>query len=94
MKTKADGVPKAFEPYTKEEIQLLLSMLPTHDNVRIIAKTLGRSRGAIYTLYRLAYSVDWLKENIQNTAPHQDNVVTKIASAKKKLGIFVGHRPK
>jgi hypothetical protein len=94
MKTKANGVPKAFEPYSKEEIQLVLSMVPTHTNVKNLAKSLGRTQGAIYTVYNLAYSGKWLKQFLKDLGPHQDNVATKVASTKKKLGIFIGHEPR
>ena len=94
MKTKADGVPKAFERYTKEEIELILSLTPTYGNVKNLAKSLGRSTGAIYVIYNHAYSGKWLKKSLKALGPHQNNVDTKIAAAKKKLGIFIGHEPR
>jgi len=94
MKTKADGVPKAFERYTKEEIELILSLTPTYSNVNNLAKSLGRTEDAIYTIYSLAYSGKWLKQMLSGLGPHQNNVATKVAAAKKKLGIFIGHEPR
>lgn len=91
MKTKSAGIPKAFEPYTKEEIQLILSLIPTYQNVRSLAKSLGRSDEAIQFIYKLAYSGRWLKKWLEALGPHQDDVATKIALAKKKFGIFVGY---
>ena len=92
MKTKKDGIPNAFAPYKQEEVNMILTLVPTHGNVRNLAKSLGRSTDAIYTLYHLAYSGRWLKDILNRTEDTQDNVAAKIARAKKKLGIFVGHK--
>ncbi|MEX1254217.1 MAG: hypothetical protein WEE64_07740 [Dehalococcoidia bacterium] len=94
MKTKREGVPKAFDPYTRGEIELVLSLVPTRANVANLAQSLGRTEDAIWTLYELAYSGRWLKKQLARFGPHQDNVTTKIGQAKKKLGIGIGHIPK
>ena len=94
MRTKMDGPPKAFDPYSKEEIEMILSLVPTRVNVKNIARSLGRSEDAIYTIYELAYSGRWLKSQLAGFGSHQDNVMTKIGAAKKKLGISIGHIPK
>ena len=94
MRTKRDGIPRAFEPYSQQEMDLILSLVPTHANVKNIAKSLGRSQDAIYTVYHYAYSGRWLKRDLAEMGEHQDNVLTKIAKAKKKYGIFIGHEPK
>ena len=91
MKTKLNGIPKAFEPYKQEEINLILTMVHTYANVKNLAKSLGRNQGAIYTIYNMAYSGKWLKSMLRDMSESQDNVVTKVARAKKKYGIFVGH---
>lgn len=91
MKTKADGVPKAFDRYSKQEVELILTLPPTNTNVRNLAKALGRTEDAIFTIYFMAYSGKWLKSMSKDMKPHQDNVVTKVTAAKKKLGIFIGH---
>ena len=70
LRTKKDGIPNAFAPYKQQEINLILSLVPTHGNGR------------------------WLKDVLNRTEDTQDNVVTKVARAKKKLGIFVGHEIK
>jgi hypothetical protein len=93
VKTKKDGVPHAFTPYKQEEINLILTLAPTHGNVKNLAKSLGRTADAIYTIYHLAYSGRWLKDLLNDMKDSQDNVVTKVARAKKRLGIFVGHAP-
>lgn len=91
MKTKKNGIPNAFAPYKQQEVNLILTMIPTHGNVKNLAKSLGRSNGAIYTIYHPAYSGRWLKDTLSDMDDSQDNIVTKIARAKKKLGIFIGH---
>ena len=92
MKTKKDGIPNAFNPYKQEEVNLILTLSPTHANVKNLAKSLRRSTDAIYTVYHLAYSGRWLKDTLNGMGDSQDNVATKIARAKKKLGIFIGHK--
>ena len=94
MKTKKDGIPNAFNPYKQEEINLILTLAPTHANVKNLAKSLGRSTDAIYTVYHLAYSGRWLKDTLNGMGDAQDNVATKIARAKKKHGIFIGREVK
>jgi len=94
VKTKKDGIPNAFNPYKQEEVNLILTLAPTHANVKNLAKSLGRTTDAIYTVYRLAYSPRWLKDTLSGMEASQDNVATKIARAKKKFGIFVGHEVK
>lgn len=71
-----------------------MSMIPTHANVRNLAESLGRSDDAIYTIFELAYSGNWLKNTLRGMKENQDNVATKIARTKKKLGIFIGYNPK
>ncbi|MBN1190791.1 MAG: hypothetical protein JXA46_13635 [Dehalococcoidales bacterium] len=90
MKTKQDGIPNAFNPYKQEEVNLILSLTPTYINVKNLAKSLGRTTNAIYVIYQMAYSGKWLKNMLNDMDDSQDNVVTKIAKAKKRQGIFVG----
>lgn len=92
MKTKRNGILNAFTPYKQEEVNLILTLAPTHANVKNLAKSLGRSIDAIYTVYHLAYSSRWLKDTLSGMGDTQDNVATKIARAKKKHGIFIGHK--
>jgi hypothetical protein len=93
VRTKKDGIPNAFNPYKQEEVNLILTLAPTHANVKNLAKSLGRTTDAIYTVYHLAYSGRWLKDTLSGMGDAQNNVVTKIARAKKKHGIFIGHAP-
>jgi len=94
LKTKRNGIPHAFTPYKQEEINLILTLAPTHANVKNLAKSLGRSTDAIYTVYHLAYSGRWLKDTLSGMGDAQNNVATKIARAKKRHGIFIGHEIK
>jgi hypothetical protein len=89
LKTKKDGIPRAFTPYEQEEINLILTLPPTHSNVKNLAKSLGRTTDAIYTVYHIAYNRRWLKDLLNGMKDSQDNVVTKIARAKKKHGTFI-----
>jgi len=93
MKKKSDGVVRAFERYSQQEVDLILSLVPTHTNVKNLAKSLGRTQDAIYMVYNYAYSGKWLKRDLAEMDEHQNNVLTKIAKAKKKNGIFIGHEP-
>lgn len=93
MKKKSDGVARAFERYSQQEVDLILSLVPTHTNVKNLAKSLGRTPDAIYVVYNYAYSGRWLKRDLADMAEYQNNVLTKIAKAKKKSGIFIGHEP-
>ena len=94
MKTKANGIPRAFEPYKQKEIDLILSMVPTHTNVKNLAESLGRTQDAIYTVYHIVYSGKWLKDILRGMQKHQHNVATRVAYTKKKHGIFIGHNPR
>jgi hypothetical protein len=93
MKTKADGISKAFEPYSQKEIDLILSLIPNKTNTTNLSKSLGRSFNAIGMIYEIAYSGRLLKNTLENMDDTQDNVYTKIANAKKRLGIYIGYEP-
>lgn len=94
MRKKSDGVARAFERYSQQEVNLILSLVPTYTNVKNLAKSLGRSEDAIYVVYHYAYSGKWLKRDLAEMEEHQNNIITKIATAKKRHGIFIGHEPK
>ncbi len=94
MKKKSDGIARAFERYSQQEVNLILSLVPTHTNVKNLAKSLGRTEDAIYMVYNYAYSGRWLKRDLAEMDEHQNNVLAKLAKAKKKYGIFIGHEPK
>ena len=93
MRKKSASLPRAFERYSQQEVNLILSLVPTYNNVKNLAKSLGRSEDAIYVVYNYAYSRKWLKRDLAELDENQNNVLTKIANAKKKLGIFIGYEP-
>ena len=94
MKTKDETAPRAFDRYSTEEVELILSLVPTRRNVRNLAVALGRSENAIEIVFEVAYSGKWLKKELEEAGPDQDDVMTKVGRVKKSLGIFVGHRPR
>lgn len=90
---------RANAPWSDEEVELLLTQVPTWENITRLARVLGRTKAAVAVIYELAYSGKWLKDQIRVhgdviTYPDRSNVFMKIATAKKKLGIIVGHRPR
>jgi hypothetical protein len=94
MKTKEDGFPRAFKPYLQEEVNLILSLVPTHTNVKNLAESLGRTPEAIEMVYRYAYSGKWLKRDLAIANEEgRNNILTKTGNAKKMLGILIGHEP-
>jgi len=93
MRKKSPSVPRAFERYSQQEVNLILSLVPTYNNVKNLAKSLGRSEDAIYVVYNYAYSGKWLKRDLAELDENQNNVLRKIANAKKRIGIFIGYEP-
>jgi len=93
MRKKSTSVPRAFERYSQQEVNLILSLVPTYNNVKNLAKSLGRSEDAIYVVYHYAYSGKWLKRDLAELDENQNNVLIKIANAKKRMGIFIGYEP-
>ena len=94
MKTKKAGVPKAHEHYRQEEINLILSQLPTHTSMANLSKSLGRTEEAIKMIFVRAYDGKFLRESIRDLSPRaRQNLILQIVKAREELGIFVGHRP-
>lgn len=84
----------ANEEYSEPEIELILSQLPTHANAVKLAVVLKRSVKAIMLIYSIAYSGKMLKQSLVGNGPDNNNVIVRIARVKRKLGIFIGHKPK
>lgn len=53
--TKAKAPENKGRPYRVGELELILSLPPTTDNVERLANSLGRSASAIEIVYRIAY---------------------------------------
>jgi hypothetical protein len=87
---------RANEPYSDSEVELILSKVPTRRNVVLLARSLERTRAAITTIFQMAYSGKWLKQTIEDNAgcPGRNNVHLRIAEAKARMEIVVGHQPK
>ena len=80
--------------YSDEEVELILTQLPTWENIVRLSRVLGRTKAAIAVVFEMAYSSKWLKAQIEkNEGCAGGNVHMRIAAAKKKLGIIIGHRP-
>jgi hypothetical protein len=94
MRIKIRRPKRRMETYAQAEVDLILSLPPTQRNLLNLAVSLERSKNAIAVVYQLAYSGNWLKKTLKGTTDRNDNVHTKIANAKRRLGIFIGHRPK
>ena len=82
------------EPYSKEEVELILSLAPTKRNVHLLAGALQRSPNAIGTIYALAYSPKWFKQCIERNIGYgkRTNVHIKIAEVKTKLDYTIAVR--
>jgi hypothetical protein len=80
------------KPYSQEEIDLILSVIPNGTNLTNLASALGRTTDAIGMIYEIAYNVKLLRDNLDDNNPRND-VFQKIANAKTKLGIFIGYNP-
>ncbi len=93
MKTKKDGFVKAFDSYTQAEADLIISHLPTTGNVAMLALALGRTQKAIRMVFNRCYESNWLKISL-NKSPNGNSIVHKTLTAKRKLGIFIGHQRK
>lgn len=71
------------KPYEEGELEVILSMAPTYDNVHWLAKLLGRSEEAIQIVYKIAFE----HGPFGHCADVQER---KIVEAKKRVGICIG----
>lgn len=74
------------QPYRGGELEVILSLVPTVDNIDYLSQLLGRSVEAIEIVYRIAY------EN-RDFGKGAKSQYSKIQAAKKKLGIAIGSKP-
>lgn len=96
IKIKLIPPERANAPYSDAEVELILRLTPTRDNVALLARTLKRTRAAISMIYAIAYSGTWLKQTLEanNGCTGRSNVHLRIAEVKDRLGIIIGHQPK
>ena len=71
------------KPYADGELEIILSLVPTRENIARLSELLGRSEDAIHIVYKIAYE----KGPFGHDAEVQRE---KIFSAKARLGIAVG----
>ena len=69
--------------YRSGELELILSLAPTEDNIKRLALTLGRSKEAIEIVYRIAFQPN------QPFAKDAGSQRKKVETAKSKLGIKI-----
>src|SRR6478735_9003721 len=70
--------------YREGELELILSLAPTSENLQRLAKVLGRSESALQLVYRAAFG--------HGVFPEGKAFNRKVLAAKKTLGIDVGRK--
>ncbi len=68
--------------YREGELELILSLAPTAENIQRLAKVLDRSESALQLVYRAAFG--------RGAFPEGKAFNQKVLAAKKALGIAVG----
>ena len=68
--------------YREGELELILSLAPTSENIQRLAKVLGRSESALQLVYRAAFG--------HGAFPEGKAFNQKVFAAKQTLGIAVG----
>jgi len=74
----------ASHDYREGELELILSLAPTSENIQRLAKVLGRSESALQLVYRAAFG--------HGSFPQGKAFNRKVLAAKKKLGIALGRK--
>jgi hypothetical protein len=73
------------KPYKSGELDVILSLAPTTDNIRRLSLLLDRSEGAIEIVYKIAFE--------HGPFAHSATVqMRKILEAKNRVGIKIGRR--
>jgi hypothetical protein len=71
--------------YREGELELILSLSPTTDNIRWLSKALQRSESAIHVVYRFAYGHG--KFGVGSEA-----IDKKVLEAKRRVRIAIGRK--
>lgn len=71
------------QQYKDGELETILSMAPTKQNIQFLSELLGRSAEAIEIVYKLAFEHGSFGRDA-------DAQKTKILEAKKRVGISIG----
>ena len=70
--------------YRESELELILSLAPTADNIQRLGKVLGRSESALHLVYRAAYG--------NGAFPEGGSFNRKVLAAKLTLGLAFGRK--
>jgi len=73
------------KPYKDGELEVILSLVPTVDNIKRLSSLLGRSEEAIEIVYRIAFE----HGPFGRQATVQER---KIMADKKRVGIKIGRK--
>jgi hypothetical protein len=73
------------EPYKSGELEVILSLAPTKNNIQYLSELLDRSKEAIEIVYRIAYEHGPFGE-------HADIQEKKVIQAKNRVGIAIGRK--
>ena len=76
---------RANHPYKDGELDIILSLAPTRDNIKRLSSLLERSEKAIEIVYKIAFE----HGPFGKRASVQEQ---KIIEAKKRVGIRIGRR--
>jgi len=76
--------PKPIHEYREGELELILSLAPTSENIQRLTKVLGRSESALQLVYRAAFG--------HGAFPEGKAFNRKVLAAKKSLGIAIGRK--
>lgn len=77
--------PNMNKEYREGELEVILSLAPTGANIEWLSKLLGRSKGAIEIVYKIAFE----HGRFARAASAQQK---KILDAKKRVGIAIGRK--
>lgn len=72
-------------PYKYGELEIILSLPPTSNNIRWLSSALERSESAIHIVYRFAYG----HGSFGKDAKAMD---AKVLAAKRQVGIAIGRK--
>lgn len=73
------------KPYRDGELEVILSLVPTRENIKKLSRLLGRTEAALKMVYRIAYERG---KFVEAARPQRE----KVLEAKKRLGIVVGQQ--
>jgi len=76
---------RSNQPYKEGELDVILSLAPTTENIKRLSTLLDRTEGAIEIVYKIAFE----HGPFANSATIQTR---KILEAKKRVGIKIGRK--